>query len=30
MQDRIRKAKYFTRLNLWKAYYKVWIKEEEE
>jgi Reverse transcriptase (RNA-dependent DNA polymerase) len=30
MQDRIRKAKYFIRLDLRKAYYKVRIKEEEE
>jgi hypothetical protein len=30
MQDRIREAKYFIRLNLRKAYYKVWIKEGEK
>jgi hypothetical protein len=30
MQDRIRETKYFTRLNLREAYYKIQIKEEEE
>jgi hypothetical protein len=30
MQDRIREAKYFIRLDLRKAYYKVRIKEEEK
>jgi hypothetical protein len=30
MQDRIREVKYFIRLNLREAYYKVRIKEEEK
>jgi hypothetical protein len=30
MQDRIREVKYFIRLDLRKAYYKVRIKEEEK
>jgi hypothetical protein len=30
MQNRIREVKYFIRLNLRKAYYKVRIKEEEK
>jgi hypothetical protein len=30
MQDHIREVKYFTRLDLREAYYKVRIKEEEE
>jgi hypothetical protein len=30
MQDRIRETKYFIRLDLRKAYYKVRIKEEKE
>jgi hypothetical protein len=30
MQDRIREAKYFTRLDLREFYYKVRIKEGEE
>jgi hypothetical protein len=30
MQDRIRKAKFFTRFDLREAYYKVRIKKDEE
>jgi len=30
LQDRLRKARYFTKLDLHKGYYLVWIKEEEE
>ena len=30
LQDRLRRARYFTKLNLYKDYYLVWIKEGEE
>jgi len=30
LQDRLRKVRYFTKLDLCKGYYLVWMKEEEE